>query len=181
MKTGLHFFFLIIVCPIAFLFSGCQSPKHENFRPGEAWLASNDSLINAHGGGMLVYDNTYYWFGEHKTAGKTGNRAQVGVHCYSSKDLYNWTDEGIALSVSTQPGSDIEKGCIIERPKVIYNKKNNNFVMWFHLELKGKGYGAARTALAVSDKVTGPYTFAKSLRPNQKQWPVGYSDKCPAI
>ena len=32
--------------------------------------------------------------------------------------------------------------------------------MWFHLELRGKGYKAARAGLAISDKVTGPYTFA---------------------
>ena len=31
--------------------------------------------------------------------GDAGTRAQVGVHCYSSRDLYNWKDEGIALKV----------------------------------------------------------------------------------
>lgn len=45
--------------------------------------------INAHGGGILRVGDTYYWFGEHKTEGSAGNLAQVGVHCYSSKDLYN--------------------------------------------------------------------------------------------
>jgi hypothetical protein len=44
----------------------------------------------------------------------------------------------------------------MERPKVIYNEKTGKFVMWFHLELKGQGYKAARSALAVSDNVTGP-------------------------
>ncbi|NDV60821.1 hypothetical protein, partial [Bacteroides sp. 519] len=29
--------------------------------------------------------------------------------------------------------------------------QTGKFVMWFHLELKGKGYSAARAALAVSD------------------------------
>ena len=32
----------------------------------------------------------------------------------------------------------------MERPKVIYNKQTGKFVMWFHLELKGRGYGPAR-------------------------------------
>ena len=38
--------------------------------------------------------------------------------------------------------------------------------MWFHLELRGRGYAAARAAVAVSDTVTGPYQFLKSFRPN---------------
>ena len=43
--------------------------------------------INAHGGGILYDKGTYYWYGEHKVEGDAGNYAQVGVHCYSSKDL----------------------------------------------------------------------------------------------
>jgi beta-galactosidase len=54
----------------------------------------------------------------------------------------------------------------MERPKVIYNRKTGKYVMWFHLELKGQGYKAARAAVAISDKVMGPYSFIKSFRPN---------------
>ena len=32
------------------------------------------AYINAHGGGMLYDNGTYYWFGEHKIAGN-----QIGV------------------------------------------------------------------------------------------------------
>ena len=132
--------------------------------------------INAHGGGILWHKNTYYWFGEHKTEGNAGNVAQVGVHCYSSKDLYNWKDEGISLKVSDDASSDIAKGCILERPKVIYNRKNKKFVMWFHLEPKGKGYGGALVGIAQADKVTGPYTFIRSTRATPKCWPVNVLD-----
>jgi beta-galactosidase len=38
--------------------------------------------------------------------------------------------------------------------------------MWFHLELRGRGYNAARAAVATSDKAAGPYQFVKSFRPN---------------
>ncbi|HKJ43888.1 MAG TPA: glycoside hydrolase family 43 protein, partial [Sunxiuqinia sp.] len=88
----------------------------------------------------------------------------------------NWKNEGTALTVSNQPGADIENGCVIERPKVIYNKMTGKFVMWFHLELKGQGYNAARTGLAISEQVTGPYAFIKSLRPNKEEWPVDYPE-----
>ncbi|RYY28607.1 MAG: beta-glucanase [Sphingobacteriaceae bacterium] len=142
-----------------------------SFKPGAIWPDNNGVHINAHGGGILYQNKTYYWFGEHKVAGGAGNRAMVGVHCYSSKDLYNWKDEGIALSVSPDTTNDIAKGCILERPKVVYNAKTKKYVMWFHLELLGQSYKAARTGLATSDKVNGPYKFIKSYRPNAGKMP----------
>ncbi len=148
-----------------------QGPLTE-FRPGELWLDNNGVHINAHGGGVLYHGDTYYWFGEHKTEGRTGNRAQVGVHCYSSKDLYNWTDEGISLKVSEDTTSLIARDCIIERPKVIYNKKTRKFVMWFHLEPRGAGYMGAMVGIAQADNVTGPYTFIRGTRCDAKTWPV---------
>ena len=141
------------------------------FRPGELWPDDQGQHINAHGGGILHHEGVYYWFGEHKVAGGTGNRAQVGVHVYSSRDLYSWKDEGIALAVSTDPANEITRGCILERPKVIYNRGTAKFVMWFHLELKGQGYRAARSGVAVADCVTGPYRYLYSFRPNAGVWP----------
>lgn len=161
------------------LFVSCDTPKegYSAFYPGQEWKDSNGVPINAHGGGILFQDNTYYWYGEHKIEGKTGNKAQVGVHVYSSKDLYNWKDEGIALSVEpADSNSDIVKGCILERPKVIYNEKTKKFVMWFHLELKGQGYDAARSGVAVSNHPTGPFSFIESVRPNKGFWPVNVQE-----
>ncbi|MCJ7551514.1 MAG: glycoside hydrolase family 43 protein [Anaerolineae bacterium] len=142
------------------------------FTPGAIWPDTNGVHINAHGGGILYPGKTYYWFGEHKIEGRGGNRAMVGVHCYASEDLYNWEDMGIALPVSDDPESDITRGCVLERPKVIYNAATGRFVMWFHLELKSQAYRAARSGVAVSDSVTGPYTFVGSYRPNAGVWPT---------
>ncbi len=141
------------------------------FSPGEIWPDTHGTPINAHGGGILHHQGLYYWFGEHKTEGEAGNNALVGVHAYSSPDLYRWKDEGIALHVSDDPESDITKGCILERPKVIFNPATGKFVMWFHLELKQTGYASARSGVAVADHPTGPYTFLGSLRPNAGIWP----------
>jgi acetyl esterase/lipase len=143
-----------------------------SFRPGELWPDDKGVHINAHGGGVLFHDGVYYWFGEFKVGGDAGNYAQVGVGVYSSRDLYNWKNEGVALAVSNDPASEIAKGCIIERPKVIYNAKTGKFVMWFHLEFNGKGYATARAALAVSDKPAGPYKYVGSYRLNPGVWPV---------
>lgn len=138
------------------------SQKNSCFLPGDHWLDNKGEVINAHGGGLLFSGHRYYWFGE-----KRGRSASEGVNVYSSEDLYNWSFEGLALAPDdTDSTSDIARGCVMERPKVIFNKQTGKYVMWFHLELKDKGYSAARAAVAVSDQVTGPYTFIKSYRPN---------------
>jgi rhamnogalacturonyl hydrolase YesR len=140
------------------------------FYPGRIWKDNTGRHINAHGGGILYHEGRYYWFGEHK--GEQSNSAHVGVTCYSSTNLYDWTYERVALAVEKDPRSEIVEGCIIERPKVIYNAKTKKFVMYFHLELKDKGYSAARTGIAVGDRAVGPYRYVKSVRPNAKRYPV---------
>lgn len=149
--------------------------KNSSFRPGQLWLDNKGVHINAHGGGVLFHDDVYYWFGEHKIAGEAGNVAHVGVHVYSSRDLYNWRDEGIALQVSQDTNSDIARGCILERPKVIFNARTEKFVMWFHLEPKGADYSTALSGVAVADKVTGPYQFLRAFRANAAAWPENVS------
>lgn len=159
----------------AFCITACSSGQEAIIRPGELWPDNTGAHINAHGGGVLYHSGTYYWFGEHKS--EHTSAALVGVTCYSSTDLVNWTNEGVALPVSEDPESDITKGCTIERPKVIYNEKTGKFVMWFHLELKGKGYAAARAALAVSDTPTGPYRYIRSGRVNPGIYPENMTDE----
>jgi hypothetical protein len=164
---------LIGVCLVSMPYSYGQGKKLHSFTPKELWLDNNGVHINAHGGGFLFDKGKYYWFGEHKVEGAQGNKAHVGVHCYSSTDLYNWRDEGIVFTVDKEgSGSDIEKGCVLERPKVVYNVKTKKYVMWFHLELKDQGYKSARAGVAVSDNITGPFNFIRSMRPNPGKWPM---------
>lgn len=167
-------FFKILTLVVLGLSFTSHAQKNTSFQPGEIWKDTDGVHINAHGGGVLYKDGTYYWFGEHKG---TTNNAQVGVMCYSSKDLYNWKNEGAAFAVSKDPNSEVTAGCIIERPKVIYNAKTKKYVMWFHLELKGQGYKASRTAVATADKAVGPYTFIRSYRPNVGNWPMGFNEE----
>lgn len=158
--------------------SGVSQEKKKQFHPAaEKWEDTNGTHINAHGGGILLDGDTYYWFGEHKIAGPQGNRAMVGVHVYSSKDLYNWKDEGIALKMKEDPASMLQVGSTVERPKVIYNDSTEKYVMWFHHELKGQGYSAALTGVAVSDNVTGPYEYIDSFRLHPEVWPENFTDE----
>ena len=154
---------------------GAGAQVLECITPGEIWPDDKGEHINAHGGNVLYHEGTYYWYGENRPA--RGFTTEVGVSVYSSKDLMNWKNEGVALPVSEKRGDVIERGCIMERPKVVYNAETKKFVMLFHLELKGRGYEAARVGFAVSDSPTGPFEFIRSLRPNAGKWPMDFTKK----
>jgi hypothetical protein len=151
--------------------------RNHSIKPGQIWPDTDGRHINAHGGGIIYFDNTYYWFGEYWSARLEKDKSQYGVSCYSSKDLLNWKNEGLALKVINDSTSLLKPGCLIERPKVIHNKKTGKFVMWFHHELKGQGYNAALTGIAVSDNITGPYKYIRSLRPNAGVWPLNFPEE----
>jgi hypothetical protein len=159
----------------------CASVYSQNlnhsFRPGQVWPDNEGRHINAHGGGIIYYNDTYYWFGEYRLTRSEKDKSRYGVSCYSSKDLMNWKNEGLALTVSSDSAGILNPGCIIERPKVAFNRKTGRFVMWFHHELKGQGYNAALTGVAVSENITGPYKYIRSIRPNAGVWPMNFTEE----
>ncbi len=169
-----------LIPAIALLFiciSGYSQLLVRSIKPGQIWPDNQGRHVNAHGGGIIYFNDTYYWFGEYWSPRLEKDKSLYGVSCYSSKDLLNWKNEGLALKVITDTASLLAPGCIIERPKVIYNEKTGKFVMWFHHELKGQGYKAALTGLAVSDNITGPYKYIRSLRPNAGVWPENFPEE----
>jgi len=169
MMKKLQIQLIVIIC---FITATCLGQNVE-FKPGEIWPDNNGKHINVHGGGIMYYNDTYYWYGEFKEKSNGKYRAGAGVRVYTSNDLYNWKDGGIVLKpVENDTMSDITRGCILERPKVIYNQKTKKFVMWFHLELRLKGYDAARVGVATADNPFGPFIYIRSFRPNAKTWPI---------
>lgn len=161
---------VVIVCLVAMLPFAVAG---QTIKPGRIWKDNRGIHINAHGGCVISHGGKYYWYGEHKSDDTSS--AMVGVTCYSSENLVDWTYEGVALPVSDEAGHDIERGCILERPKVVYNEATRRFVMWFHLELKGRGYADARYGVAVSDSPVGPFRFIRSGRVNPGLWPMDMS------
>lgn len=138
-------------------------------RPGEVWADTAGRPIQAHGGGILQDGDMFYWFGENKggkTSGGFLNRIDViGMSCYSSADLVHWKNEGLALpAVKDDPKSDLAPSRVLERPKVIYNRKTGKYVMWMHAD--SADYKDARTGVAVADRPAGPYCYLGSVRPN---------------
>ena len=136
------------------------------FRPGEVWLDTTGKPIQAHGGGILVSGNTYYWYGEDRTPGN-----KTGVSCYSSTDLYNWKHEGVVLPHAALP-SQFRDITFIERPKVIFNLQTRKYVMWMHLEQRGYHFSIA--GIATSDRPAGPFVFLEQRRPVKDD--IGYKD-----
>ena len=164
--------------PLAMLCIGIitiQAQGLKSITPGKLWPDDKGEHINAHGGNVVLHEGTYYWYGENRP--ERGFTTEVGISVYSSRDLMNWKNEGVALSVTKKAGDDIERGCIMERPKVVYNAETGQFVMLFHLELKGRGYEAARVGFAVSESPTGPFRFIRSLRPNAGKWPMDFTER----
>ena len=169
----IKFILLGVVC-ISLLPVSVHAQKYTEFIPGEVWKDTDGNPINAHGGGLLYHNGTYYWYGEYKK-GKTilpdwatweCYRTDVtGVGCYSSKDLLNWKFEGIVLpAVKDDPNHDLHPSKVLERPKVVYNKKTGKFVMWAHVE--SADYSKACAGVAVSDSPVGPFVYQGSFRPN---------------
>jgi len=131
----------------------------QSFHPGKVWLDTDGKPIQAHSAGILLYGGIYYWYGEDKTL---GNFNQTGISCYSSRDLYTWKHEGVALPKSAMP-EDFRDSGIVERPKVVYNPATRNFVMWMHLD--DRSYSVASAGVATSDSPSGPFRFLRSFRP----------------
>lgn len=67
-----------------------------------------------------------------------------------------WTDNGAT-----------DSGCVIERPKMIYNDKTKQYVIWFHADGQtpdstGGNYAKAKAGVAVSKSPFGPFKMQGS-------------------
>ncbi|KAI0807147.1 galactan 1,3-beta-galactosidase [Fomes fomentarius] len=128
---------------------------------GARWTDTSGNPIQAHGAGLIKVGNTFYWVGEDKSHNSALFKA---VSCYSaciSTDLTNWTRHNDALTPVA--GTSISTNNIVERPKVIFNSKNQEYVLWFHSD--SSNYGAAQVGLATAKSPCGPYTYKTSWKP----------------
>lgn len=141
----------------------------KSFKPGELWLDTSGKPIQAHAGSILQVEDTFYWYGENKefTTGKT-DVWTWGVRCYSSKDLYNWTDLGLIIPPDTADRkSPLHPAAGLDRPHILYNAQTKKFVCW--IKILGNNRIQTRTVLT-ADHITGPYAIV-----HQGMAPVGMS------
>lgn len=169
-------FIVLMTCTV--MLFGQQHRRQQFVYP--ATLDTDGKHVNAHGGCIFKHGDKWLWYGE---ARPEHGFTSVGVALYTAPaeaDMSNpqaveWTNRGVVLSVVNEAGSPIESGCIIERPKVLWNERDSLFVMLFHLELKGRGYDAAMTGFATSQTPEGPFMFHHAARPNPRLWPADFT------
>jgi len=150
--------FVQLVLLVTLFSAGVSNVKAQNTRTaiinGSDYTDTTGKTINAHGGGFLKVGKYYYWIGENR-------HDNVLVSCYRSTDLINWEFRGDLLTRDSNPEL---ANANIERPKVVYNEKTKQFVMWMHYEIQ-TDYSYARAAVATSDNIEKPFKYLKSFRP----------------
>jgi hypothetical protein len=141
---------------------------------GIPWFDNNGNTVSAHGANIVKEKGTYYLFGERHT---DGTNAFAGFNCYSSKDLYNWKFESIALPV--QATGKLDSNSVGERPKVMKCPSTGEYIMYMHADTLG--YTGQYVGYATAKKIAGPYTFHGPLLFNGKpirKWDMGtFQDK----
>ncbi len=149
------------------------------------------------GDGQIQADEKefWYWIGEDKTNDYRpcpGVRAYISQDLYNwidcgdvLKTVPNWetftTDsyftslygdlskeqqEAVYGDLWTDDNSD-NSGCVLERPKMIYNDKNQEYVIWFHADGQtpnstGGNYAKAKAGVATSKSPFGPFKLQGS-------------------
>jgi hypothetical protein len=136
-----------------------------SIKPGEIWPDDRGRHIQAHGGGILKLGDTFYWFGEDRS--RDNERGKRYVSCYSSKNLADWTFRNQVLKLADP--ENFGPTWVLERPKVFYNAKTQQYVMYMHIDGPAPGtrggYQLARVGVATCATVDGDYQYLKSFRP----------------
>lgn len=141
------------------IFAPRAAAEMQTIRNNQFWKDTNGNFIYSQGGGAIKVGDTWYWYGvKYRGAvtyaanptGKNGDIGFMGVTCYSSKDLVNWKDEGLALEPNQAGGG------WFGRVGVVYNAKTRMYV------LAGQGSspsGAYGEYFATSPTPDGPFKF----------------------
>lgn len=141
----------------------------QTIHPGQPWPDDRGRHVQAHGGGIIKLGDTYFWFGEDRS--KDNDPGKRYVACYASTDLAHWTFRNQVIKLADPDNFGPE--WVLERPKVFFNAKTNQFVMYMHIDGRLPGnksrYSIARVGVAVCDTVDGDYRYVKSFRPLGKE------------
>lgn len=131
-----------------------------NFDPQGNRLTRFDTdgdAIDAHGGQIKRFGDTYYLYGESYDCGfgwRTPGTPFCGFRVYSSPDLVHWTDRGALFDATTEfwqsRCSGDTYGCF--RPKVAYNESTGRYVLWVNVYDVAVGFRVFE-----SDSPVGPF------------------------
>lgn len=138
--------------------------ERTSITPGEVWLDTAGNRIQAHGGSIIHVEGTFYWYGENKEKSVPGSNVwHWGVRCYSSTDLYNWTDEGLIIPPDLDDeSSPMHPASEMDRPHIIYHQGTKKYVCW----IKVMADDVQRSTIFTADHILGPYEMVRTgLKP----------------
>ena len=141
------------------LMAATSSTAQPAIQPGAIWPDNRGQHVQAHGGGILKFGDTFYWFGEDRS--RDNDRGHRYASCYSSTNLVDWTFRNQVVKLADP--ENLGPGWVLERPKVFYNAATKKFVMYAHLD-NGR-YNFAGVAVLTCGTVDGDYQYLKSFRP----------------
>ncbi len=143
---------------MAFCVSAQAGNKHVvTIKNGVLWTDTDGKTVQAHGGNIIQVGKMWYLIGEDRS-----DSWNPDVNLYSSENLRDWKFEGKILENKvTHPA--LGRSRMIERPKLMYNKQTEKFVIWCHWE--SKNYGASEAGVFESSNVQGPYNTVWTGRP----------------
>lgn len=149
--------------------------QHGELNEFVQWHDTDGNIINASDGGIIFAEGKYHWYGQalrplsSNWKGRGGQSTTTGVVMYESEDLLNWKYEGVILACTDDPDSQLRAPMRFERPKIVYNEKTKQYVLWCHY-VKYPGDhefedGTGDAGVAVCDKVNGLYQWLGYSRP----------------
>ena len=133
--------------------------SYTSIRPGKPWKDTNGKRIQAHGFSVFYDDKNkrYIWYGENKEYTKKGGSIWTyGIRYYTSKDLYNWEDQGLLIPPSEDLNDPLHSTYCVDRPHILYCKKTKKYVCWIKVMA---GEVAQFMTILTADRFEGPYTY----------------------
>ena len=158
---------LLLILVVASLTARAQ---YNSVRPGQVWLDTAGEPISCHGH-AVVYNpdtQTYYWYGENKARTVKGSNVwSYGFSCYSSKDFYNWKNEGLFIfPETTDTRHPLHYSQWLDRPHIMYNASTKRCVCW----IKNMGENDGNFVILQSRNFMGPYEIV-----NPGYRPLGFT------
>ncbi|KAL1522105.1 hypothetical protein AB1Y20_021748 [Prymnesium parvum] len=161
---------------LSFLLLACAQARRVTIDNTQPRRTTDGRLMDVHDGNIVQWQRggRYFWYGMgyqnctertgwippfqcpgiYQPFGACGFRTDHALHVYSSADLVTWSFEGDALPAHTRPRG------VYFRPKVVYNQRTAEFVLWINLLYEAS---ATQTPLAAYPNAT--YLVAVSAAP----------------
>jgi hypothetical protein len=128
---------------------------------------SSGAIMDMHDGKIILVNGVYHWYAAaygdcEEPSGDTGCKGAAPGSCgfqlnhnvslFTSTDLQSWENHGHVLQMQDVAIPDAVLFC----PKVIFNRRSGNFVMWFNWIAAGD-FSKSFYAVLVSSSARGPF------------------------